>query len=50
MTKVQVVHETALHLREFARKAELPGYAEKMERAANELERLEAELRVSKSQ
>jgi hypothetical protein len=45
MTRVEIVHETAVHLREFAREAELPGYAEKLERAAIELEKLEVELR-----
>ena len=41
---IRAIHDTAQHLHEFARAADLPGYAEKMERAAIELEKLEAEL------
>ena len=46
MTQVHIVHQTALHIRELARDAELPGYAQKLDRAADALEALEAELRT----
>ena len=45
MTQVQIVHDTARHMRELARDSELPGYAQKLERAAEELEKLEEELK-----
>jgi len=46
MTQIQVVHQTALHMRELARDSELPGYAQKLERAADELEQLERYLKT----
>ena len=46
MTHVLIVHQTAQHMRELARDSELPGYARKLERAAEELEKLEAELKA----
>lgn len=46
MTQIQVVHRTALHMRELARDSELPGYAQKLERAADELEQLERYLKT----
>ena len=45
MTQIQVVHQTALHMRELARDSELPGYAQKLDRAADELEQLERFLK-----
>ena len=46
MTQIQVVHQTALHMRELARDSELPGYAQKLERAADDLEQLERNLKT----
>ena len=45
MTQIQVVHQVALHMRELARDSELPGYVQKLERAADELEQLERHLK-----
>ncbi len=42
MVTILDVHQTAQHLHELARDCELPGYAEKLERAATDLEKLEA--------
>jgi hypothetical protein len=41
MVTILVVHQTAQHLHELARDCQLPGYAEKLERAAIDLEKLE---------
>ena len=45
MTHIQVVHQTALHMRELARDSDLPSYAQKLDRAADELEQLERHLK-----
>ena len=45
MTQLQIVHQTAQHMRALARDAELPGYAQKLDRAAEELEKLEEALK-----
>lgn len=45
MTQLQIVHRTALHMRELARDSELPFYAQKLDRAADELEQLERRLK-----
>ena len=46
MTQIQVVHQTALHMRELARDSDLPSYAQKLDRAADELEQLERHLKA----
>ena len=46
MTQVQIVHRTAQHMRQLARDAALPGYAQKLDRAADDLEKLEGELKA----
>jgi hypothetical protein len=47
MDKVREIHLVALHLYQDAREAELPGYAELMRHAADELEKQAFELERS---
>ena len=45
MIDARKVHEIALHMRQFAFESELPGYAEKLFKVADDLERRALELR-----
>ena len=46
VTQIQTVQETAQYLRRFAQMTELPRYADMMHRAADDLEKHAAELRL----
>jgi len=49
MVTILAVHQTAIHLHQLARDSVLPGYADKLEQAAIELEELEARLKGQKA-
>ena len=49
MTQAETVHEAALHMRDFARETEIPGYAQMFARAADELDKRGAELELRHS-